>query len=43
MVDQEMSDAATGRETPMSTHEKPRAALPPEALSLPARYYTDPD
>lgn len=25
----------------MSVHEQPRALLPPEALSLPARYYTD--
>ncbi|MGC8641536.1 MAG: aromatic ring-hydroxylating oxygenase subunit alpha [Isosphaeraceae bacterium] len=27
----------------MSVHEKPRGALPPEALSLSARYYTDPE
>jgi Rieske 2Fe-2S family protein len=25
----------------MSEHEKPRSTLPPDALSLPARYYTD--
>jgi Rieske 2Fe-2S family protein len=27
----------------MRSHESPRPAPPPEALSLPARYYTDPD
>jgi Rieske 2Fe-2S family protein len=26
----------------MSIHEKPRSTLPPDALSLPGRYYTDP-
>jgi phenylpropionate dioxygenase-like ring-hydroxylating dioxygenase large terminal subunit len=38
-----MKNAAAAGELLMSTHEKPRSALPPEALSLPARYYTDPE